>query len=123
MQPHSTRDKAYVALVGDLDLSRREEIAAALPDPQLVESVVINLVRATSVDSVIIGLLVQFRRAFVKFGGRPQELVITLPKHGAVPRTFELAGLTRLFAIAYAEPSPPLEEHITAKRRSSKLNA
>ena len=94
---------AYVVLEGDLDIFRKSEVASALPDPARVDSVVINCSRAAYIDSLVLGMLVQFRRQFVAAGGDPRALVLMLPREGPIRRTFELTGLTRLFEIAYSE--------------------
>lgn len=115
VKPYATGESAYVILDGELDLSRRDEIAAALPAPESISGGVVNLANATYVDSTILGALVRFRRAFINHGGDPENLIIVLAKNGAVRRSFEKTGLNRLFAIAYVEPAPiPPEEHITS---------
>jgi anti-anti-sigma factor len=98
-------NSAYVVLDGDLDLFRKAEVAAALPDPEKIESAIINCTKAAYIDSMILGMLVHFRRQFVAAGGDPQQLMLMLPKTGPIRRTFELTGLTRLFAIAYSDPT------------------
>lgn len=116
MKPYATGESAYVILDGELDLSRRDEIAAALPAPESISGGVINMASATYVDSTILGALVRFRRAFINHGGDSENLIIVLAKNGAVRRSFEKTGLNRLFAIAYVEPAPiPPEEHIAGR--------
>ena len=95
--------RAYVTLEGELDLFREGEIAAALPHAESIDNAVINLSRATYIDSLVLGMLVGFRRRFVGAGGDPRNLALILPAVGTVRRTFELTGLTRLFATAYIE--------------------
>ena len=97
------RPPAYLALDGELDIFRRDEIRHALPDPANISSIVINCLRATYIDSVILGALVGFRRDFVGAGGDPKNFVFILAKGSLLHRTFELAGLTKLFAMAYVE--------------------
>lgn len=117
MRPYVFGDTAYVVLDGELDIFRKAELAAALPDPRRIKSGVINLARARYLDSVALGMLVGFRRAFIDHGGDPDNLVLMLPKDGPVRRTFEISGLTRLFAIAYVEPSTlPPEERIAGSK-------
>lgn len=116
VKPYASGESAYVVLDGELDLSRRDEIVAALPAPEAISSGVINLASATYVDSTVLGALVKFRRAFINRGGNPESLIIVLAKGGPIRSAFERTGLHRLFSIAYVErlPSPP-EEHITGR--------
>lgn len=65
---------------GDLDIDGREEIAEALPPPAQITGGVINLARATYVDSTLLGMLVQLRRNFIKSGGDPSNLILVLAK-------------------------------------------
>lgn len=113
LKPYAAGESAYVVLDGELDLSKRDEIAAALPAPDSIRGAVINLVYATYVDSTVLGVLVRFRRAFINHGGDPDNLIIVLAKSGPIRMTFEKTGLNRLFSIAYVEPAPiPPEERI-----------
>jgi anti-anti-sigma factor len=115
LHPYRSEDNAYVVLDGELDLGREAEIRAAFPSAESITSAVINLSRATYVDSVVMGILVQFRRQFIAAGGQPQNLALMLAKDGPIRRAFELTGLTRFFPIAYVEPTvAPPEEHIAA---------
>lgn len=98
---------AYVVLEGELDLFRRNDIQASFPDLSNVSSVTVNCVRATYVDSAVLGMLVGFRREFVAAGGDPDKFVLLLAKDGIVHRSCEIAGLTKLFAVAFAEESDP----------------
>jgi len=87
-----------------------------LPAPESISGGVINLAGATYVDSMALGVLVKFRRAFINHGGDPENLIIVLAKDGPIRFAFERTGLNRLFSIAYVDrrPSPP-EEHITSR--------
>ncbi len=116
VKPYPSRESAYVVLDGELDLSRRDEIVAALPAPESISGGVINLASATYVDSTVLGALVKFRRAFINHGGNPESLIIVLAKNGPIRWAFERTGLHRLFSVAYVErlPSPP-EEHIAGR--------
>lgn len=116
VKPYASGDSAYVVLDGELDLSKRDQVAAALPAPEAISGAVINLSNATYVDSTVLGALVRFRRAFINEGGDPDNLIIVLAKNGPIRRSFEKTGLNRLFAIAYAEPAAaPPEEYITGR--------
>ena len=114
MKPYAPGESAYVVLDGELDLSRRDEIAAALPAAESISGAVINVATATYVDSTVLGALVKFRRAFINHGGNSDDLIVVLARDGPIRRAFERTGLDRLFSIAYVDPSPiPPEEHIT----------
>lgn len=110
MRPYVLGENAYVVLDGDLDISRRTELLAALPDPHALKNVVINLTRVNYVDSFVLGSLVQFRANFIAAGGKPESLMLVLPREGILERTFDLTGLNKLFSIAYVEPAERLEE-------------
>lgn len=116
VKPYASGESAYVVLDGELDLSRKEEIAGALPAPESLSGAVINLANATYVDSTVLGALVKFRRAFINHGGDSDSLIIVLAKNGPIRAAFEKTGLHRLFSIAYVEPAPrPPEERIAAR--------
>jgi anti-anti-sigma factor len=90
---------ARVDLVGELDIFRLEEIARTLPDPRRLEAITIDCRHASYIDSSVLGLLVQFRKAFVSGGGDPGRLTIVLPKGSTAERTFEITGLMSQFAV------------------------
>ena len=110
MRPYVLGENAYVVLDGDLDISRRTELLAALPDPRELKHVVVNLTRVSYIDSFMLGALVQFRANFIAAGGKPENLLLLLPRQGILERTFELTGLNKLFTIAFVEPADRLEE-------------
>lgn len=103
MRSYVLGDNAYVVLDGPLDLFNREEIVGALPDPSGLVSGVINIARATYIDSTIMGMLVGFRRKMLENGADPEALVIMLPHEGPVRRAFEMSGMNRLFSVAYID--------------------
>ena len=103
MRPYVLGETAYVVLDGDLDITRRTEVLAALPDARALKHAVINLTRVSYIDSFMLGSLVQFRANFVSSGGKPENLMLVLPRSGILARTFELTGLSKLFSIAYVE--------------------
>lgn len=115
MRPYVQGENAYVVLDGDLDISRRTELLAALPDAKALKHVVINLTRVSFIDSFMLGSLVQFRANFIAGGGKPDDVMLVLPREGVLARTFELTGLNKLFAIAYAENAARMEENPVAK--------
>lgn len=103
MRPYVLGETAYVVLDGDLDVTRRVEVLAALPDARALRHAVINLTRVTYIDSFMLGSLVQFRANFLAASGKPENLMLVLPRGGILERTFELTGLNKLFSIAYVE--------------------
>lgn len=103
MRPYVLGENAYVVLDGDLDITRKTELLAALPDASALKHAVINLSRVTYIDSFMLGSLVQFRANFIAAGGKPENLMLVLPRGGILERTFELTGLNKLFPIAYVE--------------------
>lgn len=116
MRPYILGENAYVVLDGDLDFSRRTELLAALPDPSALRNVVINLTRVTYIDSFMLGSLVQFRANFIAGGGKPENVMLVLPRTGILERTFELTGLNKLFSVAYVETAERVDDvPLTAK--------
>ena len=99
----NARPPAYVVLSGELDLFRKNEVRAAFPDPGAVGSVVVNCTRAAYIDSTIIGMLVGLRRDFVSAGGDPANFILLTNKESIVCRALDLAGVTKLFAMAFVE--------------------
>ncbi len=114
MKPYFFGDNAYAVLEGELDAARKGDICAALPDPAVVKSVVISLARATYIDSLVMSVLVRFRREFMQHGGDPRNIFLILPKTGPIRRAFDGVGLQRLFSVAYAEPTLLVSEHIAS---------
>lgn len=110
MRPYVLGENAYVVLDGDLDMSRRTELLAALPDPRALKHAVINLTHVAYIDSFMLGALVQFRANFVAAGNEPSNLMLVLLRGGILERTFELTGLNKLFSIAYVEPAERIED-------------
>lgn len=110
MRPYVLGETAYVVLDGDLDVTRKTEVLAALPDARALKHAVINLTRVSYIDSFMLGSLVQFRANFVAAGGKPENLMLVLPRGGILERTFELTGLTKLFSIAYVETVERISE-------------
>jgi anti-anti-sigma regulatory factor len=60
------------------------------------------MLSVTYLDSLAVGRFVKYRQQFIEAGGKPENLVIILPKTGTVRRVFEITGLLRIFAIAEA---------------------
>jgi anti-anti-sigma factor len=110
MRPYVLGENAYVVLDGDLDISRRTELLAALPDPKTIKHIVINLTRVTYIDSFVLGALVQFRSNFLASNGKPDNFMLVVSRAGVLERAFELTGLNKLFTIAYVEPADRIED-------------
>lgn len=110
MRPYVLGENAYVVLDGDLDIGRRAELLAALPEASALKHIVINLTRVDYIDSFMLGSLVQFRANFIAAGGKPENVMLVVPRGGILERTFELTGLNKLFCIAYVEPAERVEE-------------
>lgn len=91
---------AQIRLEGGLDIYRREEIAALLPEPGSFDRVVLDCTAATSIDSTILTLLMRYRRNFASAGGDPVNIIIIVEP--ALRRTFDIAGLSRVLTIVSA---------------------
>lgn len=89
-------------LSGDLDVYRRDEIVSALPPPENIDRVVIDLRGATLVDSSIIAAFMRYRRTFIDAGGDPHNVVLVVP--ATLRRVFEITGLVSLVTVVTAEP-------------------
>ena len=98
---------ARLALTGDLDLYRRDEVAAKLPPPGSVDRVLIDCRGVVTMDSSILTLLMRYRRSFEDAGGNPLEIVVIVTP--PVRRLFEVAGVTKVITVVTA---PPLD-HVT----------
>jgi anti-anti-sigma factor len=88
---------AKMTLSGDLDVYRRDEIAAAFPAPDSVDRLVIDMRGAGVLDSSVIAVLMRYRRSFIEAGGDPREIVIVVPPN--LRRIFEITGLVTLLTI------------------------
>lgn len=96
----SDEKTARISFSGDLDVYRREEIAAALPSPESTDRLVIDLREATIIDSSILAILMRYRRTFVDAGRDPHEIVIIV--HPQLRRIFEITGLMKSLTIVSA---------------------
>jgi anti-anti-sigma factor len=97
-----TERAAKVELSGDLDVYRRAEIEAALPPPESIDRLAIDMRGATLVDSAIIAVIMRYRRAFIDAGGDPHNITIVVPPN--LRRIFEITGLVTLLTVVTAEP-------------------
>ncbi len=93
---------ARIEFAGDLDVYRRDEIASALPPPESVERIVIDLRAAKIIDSSVIAVMMRYRRAFIDAGGDPINIVVVVPPN--LRRIFEITGLVSLLTVVTAEP-------------------
>lgn len=96
---------ARLSLTGDLDLYRRDEVAAQLPAPGTVDRVLIDCRGVETMDSSILTLLMRYRRSFQAAGGNPLEIVVIVTP--PVRRLFEVAGVTKVITVVTA---PPLDQ-------------
>lgn len=102
---------ARLALTGDLDLYRRDEVAAQLPPPGAVDRVLIDCRGVETMDSSILTLLMRYRRAFEDAGGNPLEIIVIVTP--AVRRLFEVAGVTKVITVVTAPPLDSVAENDT----------
>lgn len=93
---------AHVAFAGDLDVYRRDEIAAALPNPDGIDRLVIDLREASMIDSSIISVVMRYRRSFIDAGREAHDIVILVTPQ--LRRIFEITGLTKSLTIVSASP-------------------
>lgn len=91
-----------VTLAGDLDLSLREQVALALPEPKGLDRLVIDCTAVMSIESVIISVFMRYRRKWIAEGGDPLNIVFLASN--ALSRTFEIAGMSEWFTIIRVEP-------------------
>lgn len=121
MNPGEERT-AHLKLEGGLDIYRREQIAALLPDPASVDRVVIDCSDATSIDSTILTLLMRYRRSFAAAGGDAVNIIVIVKP--ALRRTFDIAGLSRVLTIVSAPArTKPQEEEPSVRREDSQKDA
>ena len=92
---------AHVAFAGDLDVYRRDEIAASLPQAETADRVVVDMREVTTVDSSIIAVFMRYRRSFLDAGGDAHEIVLIVRPQ--LRRIFEITGLTRSLTVVTAE--------------------
>ena len=91
---------ARISFAGDLDVYRRDEIAAALPSPESIDRLIIDLREATIIDSSILAILMRYRRTFTDAGKDPHEIVIIVQPQ--LRRVFEITGLMKSLTIVSA---------------------
>lgn len=91
---------ALVTLRGDLDLLRRDEVAAALPAASSVDRLVVDCTAVTSIESVVIAVFMRYRRTWTAGGGDPLNIVFIVSPQ--VRRTFEVTGLSTFFTVITA---------------------
>ena len=86
---------AVIRLSGELDISRRDEIAAQLRTASTGSAVLIDLSEAPYADSTVIAELLRFRGE-VEGEGRRIALLIGNPQ---IARVLEYAGLSAAFNV------------------------
>ncbi|HEY2476028.1 MAG TPA: STAS domain-containing protein [Candidatus Cybelea sp.] len=90
-----TLDIFLVELVGDFDLSERERLIDAFALAKSALLVMVNLSKASYIDSAVLECLVCFSTATRKRGAS----FILLGVHGAVQRLFEICEMDKIFDI------------------------
>jgi anti-anti-sigma factor len=93
---------AKIQFSGDLDVYRRDEFVAALPPPENIDHLIIDMRGAAMVDSSIIAVLMRYRRTFMEAGGNPHNVVLVVPPN--LRRIFEITGLVSLLTVVTGEP-------------------
>jgi len=93
MTDHSSLD--VVHLSGELDIDRREAVAAALSAAVPPRPALVDLTEVTYADSTIIAELLRFRSRAERGGGR----IAILVGASRVARVLEYAGMKDAFAI------------------------
>ena len=99
-----------VAFSGDLDLSARDGVAFALPDPTGLDRLVLDCTAVSSMESVVISVFMRYRRKWISAGSDPLNIVFLVTPE--LRRTFDVTGMSEWFTILTAqrdlEPQPPL---------------
>jgi anti-sigma B factor antagonist len=93
MDPQSSLD--VVRLVGELDVSRRSELATALSQAGGGRAVLIDLSAVSYIDSTVVAELLHFRNE-ADANGRPVAVLIGSQQ---LARVIEYAGLAHAFAV------------------------
>ena len=109
VQAHLMDDERVgrVLLNGDLDISKRETVSAALPPPDSVDLVVFDCSTVTSIDSAIVTIFMRYRRAFVEAGRDAHNLIVVASPQ--VRRIFDIVGISKAVTVIPA-PSEPQEK-------------
>ncbi len=92
-----------VTFRGDLDVYRKDEIAANLPPPSPAVRVLIDCSGVELIDSSILGIFMRYRRLYAEAGGDPLNIVVIAEP--SARRIFEIAGLAKSITIISAAPS------------------
>lgn len=90
-----------VTLAGELDLSMRDAVASALPEPAGLDRLVVDCAAVTSIESVVIAVFMRYRRKWIAAGGDPLNIVFIVTAQ--LRRTFEITGMTEWFTILNTE--------------------
>ncbi|HEY9181540.1 MAG TPA: STAS domain-containing protein [Candidatus Baltobacteraceae bacterium] len=98
------KNAVRIELAGDLDVYRRDEIAAQFPPPESVSRVIVDMRNATLIDSSIVSVLMRYRRAFMDCGNDGLDMVLVVPQ--VFRRIFEITGLVKLVTVVTAPTVP-----------------
>ena len=93
------RRSLYVGLNGDQDIAHRDDLRSALPEPEAADTLIIDCRNVFYMDSVAMGVLVNYRGRFVQAGAPPENLMLIAPSGSSVRRLFDIAGLGRIFTL------------------------
>lgn len=107
---------ALVTLSGDLDLSKRDAVADALPAAGSVDRLVVDCSAVTSIESVVIAVFMRYRRKFIAAGSDPMNVVFIVSPQ--VRRTFEITGMFNVFHGRYCIECWFIAARRTARRLS-----
>lgn len=89
-----------IAFAGDLDMYRRDEVTAALPQPGSIDRLVIDLREVTILDSTILSQFMRYRRTFIETGKDPHEIIVVVKPQ--LRRIFEITGLIKSLTVVSA---------------------
>ena len=95
----SARRSLYVGLNGDQDIAHRDDLRNSLPEPEADDTLIIDCRNVFYMDSVAMGVLVNYRGRFVEAGARAEDLMLIAPSGSSVRRLFDIAGLGRIFTL------------------------
>ncbi len=97
-----------LAFEGDLDVYRCDEFKSALPPPESIDRLIIDVRAARTVDSSIITTLMRYRRSFVQAGGDGHEIIVIVSPN--LRRIFEITGLVNSLTVVSASAGVSLSE-------------
>ena len=86
-----------IALEGDLDLSRENELHALLPPPGAADRVVFDFRDVGSIDSSVVTAIMRYRRDCLGVGNHPVEIVVLASPQ--IRRVLDLVGVSRVLTV------------------------